>query len=74
MISGIPLMFMFADASSPDFEAVLASNNNYLLTSLAASFLSLIAASFTATKYAPNAEIKFGVIIGLIMIAINLPT
>jgi len=74
MISGMPLMGMFADAASPDFEAVLASNNIYLLVSIVASFLSLVVASFIATKYAPNAEIKFGVIIGLLMIAINLPT
>jgi hypothetical protein len=74
MISGLSLMFMFADVASPDFEAVLASNNTYLLVSIVASFLSLVIASFIATKYAPYAEVKFGVIIGLLMIAINLPT
>ncbi len=73
MISGLPLMFMFADLTSLDFEAVLASNNIYLLASILASFLSLILASFIATKYAQNSEVKFGIIIGLLITALSLP-
>ncbi len=72
--TGVPLTMYFADMNSSDIEISLLESSTYLLLSLTLSFLCAVISAYLATKYSPGAEIKFGIIIGLVVILIALPT
>jgi hypothetical protein len=71
--SGVPLMMFFADTHSSDIEKSLLGNSTYLSLSLITSFLCAVLSAYLATKYSPSAEVKFGIIIGAVVILISLP-
>lgn len=71
--TGVPLMMCFVDTQSSDIEKSLLGNPIYLFFSLIISFLCAVLSAYFATKYSPGAEVKFGIIIGAVVILISLP-